>query len=136
MAYDDNFKKVDFAADAVAHPAEQKGAERTDQKARGEQRDRAKERRHWMTLFEEFDRQDRGQASEYVEVIPLDDITARRGGDHASEVRRDMSSHMVLPLVSGTRQPVVQGSICPNLMQGCRPQVRHRREWQPTFHSW
>src|SRR5262249_8597041 len=78
--------------------SEQEGAERADQKARGEQGDRAEQRRHRVAFFEEFDRQDGGQAAEDVEVIPLDDITARRSGNHASEVRWNASSHIVLSL--------------------------------------
>jgi hypothetical protein len=52
-----------------------------------------------VAFLEELDRQDRGQAAEYVEVIPLDDVTARCGGNYASEIRRNTSnSHIVLPL--------------------------------------
>jgi hypothetical protein len=86
-----------FAADAVAHPAEQKSAQWTDQETGGEQRNGAEQRRHRVAFFEELDRQDRGQASENVEVIPLDDVTARRSGNHASEVRWNASSHLFPP---------------------------------------
>src|ERR1700756_2412199 len=50
-----------------------------------------------MALFEELDRQDRGQAAENVEVIPFDDVSHRRGDDHAPEIlgdsNRACSSH-------------------------------------------
>ena len=82
-----------FAADPIAHPAEHEGAQRTNQEAGGEQRDGAQQRRDRMRLFEEFHRQDRGEAAENVEVVPLDDVAARRGGDHASKVRRNVSGH-------------------------------------------
>src|SRR5262249_25444576 len=95
----ERYKKCVFAADAVTHPAEQEGSQRTDQKAGSEQRNGAEQRRNGVAVCEKLDRQDRGQASENVEVIPLDDVTARRSGDHSSEVRRNTSnSHTVLPL--------------------------------------
>src|SRR5262249_55248532 len=88
---------------AVAHPSEQEGAERTDQKARGEQRYGAEQSGHRVAFFEKLDRQDRGQAAENIKVIPLDDVSPRRSGDHTSEVRRNTSnSHIVLPWVSRT----------------------------------
>src|SRR5215469_3347432 len=121
-----------FAADAVAHPSEQEGAERTDQKARGEQRDRAEQRRDRVAFFEELDRQDSGQAYENIKVVPLDDVTARRGSNHASEVRRNARiSHIVLPLVSGTGHQATFTST-----PDCRPPAPHRRKWQSTFRSW
>src|SRR5215469_15793668 len=46
-----------------------------------------------MTFLKKFDRQDRSQAPENIEVIPLNDVATRRGGDHASEVWRNASSH-------------------------------------------
>jgi len=129
-----------FAADAVAHPAEYEGAERTDQKARSEQRDRAKQCRDRVTLFEELDRQDRGQTPEYVEVIPLDDVASRRSGDHSSEVWWNTGSHIVLSL--GFKEWFSRIRHCDGqtqsltLTQGCPPPAPRRREWQPMFRSW
>ena len=90
-----------FAADAIAHPAKQEGPQRTDQETGGEQRDGAEQRRDGVALFEEFDRQDRGQAAEDIEIIPLDDVSPRCRDDHASEVLRNMSSHGHPPLPFG-----------------------------------
>jgi hypothetical protein len=91
-----------FAADPIAHPAEHEGAQRPDQEAGREQCDGAQQRRNRMRLFEEFHRQDRGEAAENVEnveVVPLDDVAPRRGGDHASKVRRNVSGHGCSPEV-------------------------------------
>src|SRR5258705_9675639 len=50
-----------------------------------------------MGLFKELDRQDRGQAAEDVEVVPLNDVSHGRGDDNAPEVLRDFrASHTVL----------------------------------------
>src|SRR5262249_45012721 len=80
-----------FAADPVAHPSEQECSQRADQESRCEQRDPAQQRRDRMALFEELDRQDRGQAAENVEVIPFDDVSHRRGDDHAPEIPWDLN---------------------------------------------
>src|SRR6516165_12073207 len=92
-----------FAADAISQPAEYECPQRTDQKSGGEQRNRAEQRRHGVALFEEFYRENRGQAPENVEVIPLDDIASGRSHDHGPEVLRNSScliqshlSHVVL----------------------------------------
>ena len=44
-----------LAADAVAHPSKQEGSQRTDQKSRSEQRDRAEQGRDRVGLFKELD---------------------------------------------------------------------------------
>src|SRR5207244_10648566 len=79
-----------LAAHPVAHPSEQECAKRTDQESGGEQRNRAQQGRNRVALFEELDRQDRGQAPENIEVIPLDDVSHCRGDDHAPEVLGDL----------------------------------------------
>src|SRR5262249_55165990 len=43
-----------------------------------------------MGLLKELHRQHRGQAAEYIEVIPLDDVADRCGDDHLSKVLRDL----------------------------------------------
>jgi hypothetical protein len=50
-----------------------------------------------VALFEEFDRQDCGQAPENIEIIPFDDVSRRRGSDDASEVCWNALSHSYLP---------------------------------------
>ena len=80
-----------FAADAVSHPAEHERPQRTNQESGGEQRDRAEQGGNGVALFEEFDRQDCGQAPENIEVIPLDDVSRGCGSDHGPEVLRNSS---------------------------------------------
>src|SRR3989441_3675324 len=77
-----------LAAHPVAQPSEEERPQRTDQESGGEQRNRAQQRRNRVGLVEKLDRQDRGQAPEDIEVIPLDDISHCRGDDHAPEVLR------------------------------------------------
>jgi hypothetical protein len=62
------------------------------QEAGGEQRDRAQQRCNGMRFLEELDRQDRGEAAENIEVVPLDDVSDRGGNDHGAEILRDFSS--------------------------------------------
>ena len=95
-----------LAADAVAHPSEQECPQRTDQESGGEQRNRAQQSRNRMGLFKELDRQDRGQAAEDIEVIPLDDVSHGCGDDHAPEVLRNLrASHIVLLRISAASIP-------------------------------
>ena len=86
-----------LAAHPVAHPSEEECPQWTDQESGGEQGNRAQQSRDRVALFKELDRQDRGQAPENIEVIPLDDVSHRRGDDHGPEVLRNCS-HVVLPL--------------------------------------
>src|ERR1700754_747590 len=53
-----------------------------------------------MGLFEELDREHRGQTPEDIEVIPLDDVSHRRGDDHAAEIPGDFNSHVGLLFTS------------------------------------
>src|SRR5262249_35742667 len=90
------------AADAVAHPSEQECPQGPNQESRREQRNGAQQRRDRMALFEELDRQDRGQAPENIEVIPFDDVSHRRRDDHAPEIPGDFNrayshSHLSSP---------------------------------------
>src|SRR6266436_2896022 len=56
--------------------------------------DRAQQSRDRVGLFKELDRQDRSQAPEDIEVVPFDDVSHRRGDDHAPEVLRNLrASH-------------------------------------------
>src|SRR6266511_4294271 len=72
-----------LAPDPIAQPSEQERSQWTDQESGGEQRDRAQQGRDRVSLLEEFDRQHGGQAPEDIEIIPLDDVSYRRGDDHA-----------------------------------------------------
>jgi hypothetical protein len=57
-----------FATDDISEPAKHERPQRPDQEPGGEQRDRAEQGRYGVALFEELDRQDRGQTPEDVEV--------------------------------------------------------------------
>src|SRR5262249_37591870 len=59
----------------------------------------AEQGRDRVGLFEEFHRQDRGQAPENIEVIPFDDVSYRRGDDHTPEILGDFSSHSHISLL-------------------------------------
>ena len=73
-----------------------------------------------MDLFEELDRQDRGQAAEDIEVIPLDDVSHRRGDDHAPEVLRDLrASHIVLLRISALHPFAARGLAGPHRSEAC-----------------
>ena len=87
-----------LAADPVAHPSEEERPQWTDQESGGEQRDRTQQSRDRVGFFKELDRQNRGQAPEDIEVIPFDDVSHRRGNDHAAEIPRDLNSHVFLLL--------------------------------------
>src|SRR6185295_14760686 len=107
--------------DAVAHPSEQECSERADQKSGCEQRNRAQQSRNWMGLFKELDGQDRGQAAEDVEVVPLNDVSHGRGDDNAPEVLRDFrASHIVLLRISAASS-----------LRGARPRCTALRMHQP-----
>ena len=88
---DERHEERIFAADAVSQPAEHERPQRTDQEPGGEQRDRAEQGGNGVALFEEFDRQDCGQAPENIEVIPLDNVSRGCGSDHGPEVLRNSS---------------------------------------------
>jgi len=92
-----------FAAHLVAHPSEQECPQWTDQESGGEQRDRAQQGRNRVALFEELDRQDRSQAPENIEVVPLDDVSYRRGDDHGPKVLRNLSHVPLLFKASSLR---------------------------------
>ena len=55
-----------------------------------------KQRRNRAGLVEELDRQDRGQAPEYVEVVPFDDVSHRGRDDHGPEVLGDLLGQPLL----------------------------------------
>src|SRR5207237_9544677 len=108
-----------LAADLVAEPAEHERAQRPDEEADGEDRDRAEERRDRMPLLEELDREDRGEAAEDVEVVPLDDVPDGCGDDDAAQfAERDFGSPHWLPLQS--RIAAVMGQP-PQLWWWCTP---------------
>src|SRR5262249_34307966 len=73
-------------ADLVTEPAEQEGAQRSDQEADRENRHRAEECRDRMAFLEELDGEDRSQAAEDVEVVPLDDVTHCGRDDDAAQL--------------------------------------------------
>src|SRR5215471_11705987 len=84
-----------------------------------------------MGLLKELHRQHRGQAAEYIEVIPLDDVADRCGDDHLAKVLRDLrSSHIALLRIGKTRccwhvdgaQPEeARRPSCLHDCRGCRP---------------
>src|SRR5205085_11799494 len=85
-----------LAADLVTEPTEHERAEWADEEADGKDRDRAQECRDRMTLLEELDRENRREAAEDVEVVPLDDVAdGCRDDDTAELVERNLggSSH-------------------------------------------
>src|SRR4029453_960596 len=70
-------------------------------------------RRHRVSLVEELHGQDRGQAPEDVEVVPLDDVPHRGGHHHAAEVLGDLvlTCHTCSPFVEfglGRRCPAMR----------------------------
>jgi len=75
-----------LAAHAVADAAEQQRPEGPDQEAHGKERHRAQEGCHRVGLLEELDGEHRSQAAEDVEVVPLDDVPNRRGGDDPAQL--------------------------------------------------
>src|SRR6185436_20896046 len=75
-------------SDQIADAPEHERAERPDEEPDREERDRAEQRGNWMASLKELDRKDGCQAAEHVEVVPLDDVTDRRGGDHAAQLAR------------------------------------------------
>src|SRR5437016_4608526 len=68
-------------AHLIAEPAEEERPERPDQEADREDRHGAEEGRDRVALLEELDREDRGQAAEDVEIVPLDDVANGCGND-------------------------------------------------------
>src|SRR5205085_5025978 len=73
-------------ADEVADATEHEGAEGAYQESGGERPHRLDERRSGLAPFEELDRQERCQAAEDVEVVPLDHVPDGCGDDDAAEV--------------------------------------------------
>ena len=71
-----------FAADEVAEPAEEQRAERTHRKTGGEGEQREDESRGRSDAGEELRRQNRGERSVDIEVVPLENCAERRGEDH------------------------------------------------------
>src|SRR6266404_811063 len=52
-------------------------------------------------LLKELDRKNCGQAAEDIEVIPFDDVSHRRGDNHAAEIPGDFNCHVRLLLFQG-----------------------------------
>src|SRR5205085_8524309 len=86
---------------------EQERPERTDQESGGEQRNRAQQSRDRMGLLEELDRQNRGQAAENIEIIPLDHVSHGRSDDHGPEVLWNLRPSHIFPLEAGLFEPVI-----------------------------
>src|SRR2546425_107501 len=88
-------------ADLVAEPAEDERPQWSDEEADREDRHRAEEGRHRVALLEELDGQDRGQAAEDVEVVPLDDVAdGCRDDDPAKLFGGNLSCSRHWPLLS------------------------------------
>src|SRR5205807_503452 len=80
-----------LSTNPVTEPAEHKRPQGPDQKTDREERHGAEEGRDRVALFEELDREDRGQASEDVEVVPLNHVPNCRGDhDTAKCLEREM----------------------------------------------
>src|SRR5438876_362822 len=82
---------------------------------------------HRVALLEELDREDRGQAAEDVEVVPLDDVPDGRGDDDAAELfewnfRRRHKPPLLFYCASSSRSPSRGGSLQP------RCQARDQRK--------
>ena len=61
----------------------------------------------------------RSQAPENIEVVPLDDVSDRRGDDHPPEVLRNCS-HVVLPLFHLLYRFVERGSMNASVIANTR----------------
>src|SRR5439155_26195641 len=91
-----------LAANPVAHPSEEECPQWTDQESGGEQRNRAQQGCNRVALFEELDRQDCGQSSENIEVVPFDDVSDCLVDDYAPEVLRNLwATHSCFLLFQG-----------------------------------
>src|SRR5256885_103141 len=78
-----------------------------------------------MRLVEELDRQNRGQAAEDIEVIPLDDVPHGRGGDHAPKIFWDFrASHIVSSLCRGLVLKALSGGQSTHEIQARPPYPR------------
>src|SRR5262249_38994762 len=75
-----------LAADLVTEPAEEERPQRPDKEAHREDGHRAEEGRDRVAFLEELDGEDRGQAAEDVEVVPLDDVADGCRNDDAAEL--------------------------------------------------
>src|SRR5213592_285936 len=71
-----------------ADAPEYEGSERADQEPGGERADRLDERTSGGARREELHRQERGQAAEDVEVVPLDDVPDCCGDHDAPQILR------------------------------------------------
>src|SRR6185437_2245049 len=79
-------QKSVLAAHQIADPPENERTERPNQEPDGEDRDGREERCDRIALREELDRQDRRQAAEKVEVVPLDDVPNCCGDDDTAKL--------------------------------------------------
>ena len=80
MMHERDEKRV-LAADQIADAAEEQRAERPHDEADGKRREIRDERERVVAAGIEQRRDDRGQAAEDVEVVPLDHRADRRRGD-------------------------------------------------------
>src|ERR1051325_7962924 len=74
-----------------------------------------------MCLVEELDRQNRRQAAENIEVVPLDGIADRGGNDHGPEILRDLDCHGYAPLPSWLSASAGAAMLTSNLPKRKRP---------------
>ena len=90
-----------FATDHVAQTAEHKRAERTHDETGGKCQQREDESRAFVQTAEELFRNDRGERSVQVEVIPFKNGAQRRGKNHLLLFRRHRAgcccSHVLSP---------------------------------------
>ena len=78
----DRHEERELAADDVADPAEDGGAERPHREPGAERGERRQQRRRVVALREELGGEERHEDAVEVEVVPLDHGADRRGSDH------------------------------------------------------
>ena len=86
--YQQGREKREFSSDEVADTAEHQRTERSNRKSDSESRQGLKEGSGWAATRKKLRRYDRGQASENIEVVPLDHRADRRCGNHLPDPLR------------------------------------------------
>src|SRR4030095_14003633 len=105
------------------------------QEADREDRHGAEKGRDRVALLEELDREDRGQAAEDVEIVPLDDVADGCGNDDAAKFfARNISCCHKFPSLFGGFASVSRGPNRYPPVSGLRPaKLRQRRRQLHAF---
>jgi hypothetical protein len=82
-----------LAADQIAQPAEHQRAKRSDCESRGECCQREDEARDFIHTGEELRREDGGEQSVDIKVVPFEDGAQRGRTDHQPLIGRDCLRH-------------------------------------------